>query len=66
MGQAGDVTVNTEALHKAIGSAGGHRTQLRRGMEPRSVIVPADGICHKLKEELENDGAMLFGSLFLT
>ena len=27
VGQAGDVTANFEAFHKATGSAGGHRTQ---------------------------------------
>ena len=46
------------------------------GMESRSIIVLANGIpqvlatcgipsSHKLREELKNDGALLFGLMFL-
>ena len=35
------------------------------GMESRSVMVPANGMVHKLKEELKDDGALLFGLIFL-
>lgn len=35
------------------------------GVESRTVMVPANGMWHKLKEELANDGALLFGLLFL-
>ena len=34
------------------------------GMESRSVMVPANGMVHKL-EELKDDGALLFGLIFL-
>ena len=35
------------------------------GMESRSVMVPANGMVHKLREELKDDGALLFGLIFL-
>ena len=35
------------------------------GVESRTVMVPANGMWLKLKEELANDGAMLLGLLFL-
>ena len=35
------------------------------GMESRSVMVPANGMVHKLREELKNDGALLFSLIFL-
>ena len=35
------------------------------GMESRTVMVPANGMVHKLREELNNDGALLFGLIFL-
>ena len=35
------------------------------GMESRIVMVPANGMVHKLKEELKDDGALLFGLIFL-
>ena len=35
------------------------------GMESSRIMVPANGMVHKLKEELENDGALLFGLIFL-
>ena len=34
-------------------------------MESRTVMVPANGIVYKLREELKNDGALLFGLIFL-
>ena len=35
------------------------------GMESTNVMVPANGMMHKLKEELRNDGTLLFGLIFL-
>ena len=35
------------------------------GMESRTVMVPANGMVYKLREELKNDGAPLFGFIFL-
>ena len=35
------------------------------GMESRIVMVLANGMVHKLREELKNDGALLFGLIFL-
>ena len=35
------------------------------GMESRTVIVPANGMVVKLREELKNGGALLFGLIFL-
>ena len=35
------------------------------GMESRSVMVPANRMVHKLREELKNDDALLFGLIFL-
>ena len=34
-------------------------------MESRTVIVPANGMIHKLREELNNDGPLLFSLIFL-
>ena len=36
-----------------------------KGMESRSIMVPANGMVHKLREELKDDGALLFGLIFL-
>ena len=36
------------------------------GMESRSVMVPANGMVHKLREESKDDDALLFGIIFLT
>ena len=35
------------------------------GMESRTVMVPANGMVYKLREELKNDDALLFGLIFL-
>ena len=35
------------------------------GMESITVMVPANGMVHKLSEEFKNDGALLFGLIFL-
>ena len=35
------------------------------GMESRSVMGLANRMVHKLREELKNDGALLFGLMFL-
>ena len=63
--QQGYSKENTETFDKATGSVAGHRTQVRRGNGIRSVMVPANGMVHKLREELKNDGALLFGLIFL-
>ena len=36
-----------------------------KGMESRTIMLPAKGMVHKLREELNNDGALLFGLIFL-
>ena len=36
-----------------------------KGVESRSVMVPANGMVHKLREELKDDGALLFDLIFL-
>ena len=35
------------------------------GMESRSVMVPENGMVHKLRDELKDDVALLFGLIFL-
>ena len=35
------------------------------GMESRSVMVPANGMAHKLSKELKNGSTLLFGLIFL-
>ena len=35
------------------------------GMESRTVMVLANGMVYKLREELKNDSALLFGLIFL-
>ena len=35
------------------------------GMESRSIMVPANAMIHKLREQFDNDGALLFGLIFL-
>ena len=35
------------------------------GMESRTVMMQANGMVYKLREELKNDGAFLFGLVFL-
>ena len=35
------------------------------GMESRTVMLPENGMVHKLREELNNDGALLSGLIFL-
>ena len=35
------------------------------GMESRTVMVPANGMLFKLRQELQDDGALVFGLLFL-
>ena len=35
------------------------------GMESRTIMVAANGMVYKLREELKNDGALLFGLIFL-
>ena len=51
----------TKLLDQLCGIGCGHD----EGMESRSVIVPTNGRVHKLREELKNDGALLFGLIFL-
>ena len=35
------------------------------GMESRTVMVPTNGMVYKLREELKNDGPLLFGLILL-
>ena len=35
------------------------------GIESRTIMVSANGMVYKLREELKNDGALLFGLIFL-
>ena len=35
------------------------------GMESKTIMVPANGMVYKLREELKNDGALLFDLIFL-
>ena len=65
VGQAHHSRENTEALDKANGSVARHRTGYDEGMESRTVMVPANGMVYKLREELKNDGTLLFGLIFL-
>ena len=51
----------TKLLDRLQGIARGYN----EGMEPRGVMVPANGMVHKLREELKDDGALLFGLIFL-
>ena len=62
--QGCQVRGDAEALDKATRSARGNRTRVQRGRESRSIMVPSNGMVHKLKEELKNDGALLFGSYY--
>ena len=71
------VTLNLESdKHVTVGKTLKHLTKLLdwlhsigfgydEGMESRIVMVPTNGMVHKLKEELKNDGALLFGLIFL-
>ena len=36
-----------------------------KGIESRTVMVPANGMVYKLGEELKNNGALLFSIIFL-
>ena len=36
-----------------------------KGMESRTVMMPANGMVHKLREELKNDGALLSNLILL-
>ena len=36
-----------------------------KGMESRTVMVLANGMVHKLREKLKNEGALFFGLIFL-
>ena len=35
------------------------------GMKFRTVMMPANGMVYKLREELKNDSALLFGLIFM-
>ena len=52
-------------LTKLLDQLRGIGRRYDEGMESRSVMVPANGMVHKLKEELKDDGALLFGLIFL-
>ena len=49
-------------LTKLMDRLHGIRLGYDEGMESRTVMVPANGMVYKLREELKNDGALLFGS----
>ena len=62
--------------HVTVGKTLKHLTKLldrlhgiglgyNEGMESRTVMVLANGMVHKLREELKNEGALLFGLIFL-
>ena len=42
-----------------------HQCKYDQGMESRSIIVLANRMVHKLREELKNEGALQFGLIFL-
>ena len=52
-------------LTKLLARLWGIRRGYDEGMESRSVMVPANRMVHKLKEELKDDGTLLFGLIFL-
>ena len=51
----------TKLMHRLHGIGLGYD----EGMESRIIIVPANGMVHKLREALKNDGTLLFGLIFL-
>ena len=51
----------TKLLDRLWGTGRGYD----EGMESRSIMVPANRMVHKLREELKDDGAILFGLIFL-
>ena len=52
-------------LTKVLDRLQGIGLRYNEGMESRSVMVPANGMVHKLREELKDDGVLLFGLIFL-
>ena len=52
-------------LTKLLGRLEGIGRGYDEGMESRSVMVLANGMVHKLKDELKNDTGLLFGLIFL-
>ena len=65
IGQAHHSRENAEALTKLMDRLHGIGLGYDEGMESRTVMVPANGMVYKLREELKNDGAHLFGFIFL-
>ena len=65
VGQARHSRENTEVLDKANGSVARIGLGDDEGMESRTIVVPANGMVYKLREELKNDGALLFGFILL-
>ena len=61
------VTVGKTLKHltKLLGRLHGIGLGYDEGMESRTVMVPANGMLHKLREELKNEGVLLFGFIFL-
>ena len=51
----------TKLLDRGHGIGRGYN----EGMESRSVMVPKNGMVHKLKKALKNDSALMFGLIFL-
>ena len=52
-------------LTKLLDWLHGTKSGYDEGMESGSVVVPTNGMVHKLREELKNDGALLFGLILL-
>ena len=52
-------------LTKLLDRLQGIGLDYNEGMESRTVMVPANGMVHKLREELQNYGAFLFCLIFL-
>ena len=52
-------------LTKLLDQLHGIRRGYKKDMESRSIMVPINRMVHKLREELKNDGALLFGLIFL-
>ena len=52
-------------LTKLMDQLHGIGLEYDEGMESKTVVVLANGMVFKLREELKNDGALLFGLIFL-
>ena len=52
-------------LTKLLDRLHGIGRRYNNSMESRSIMVLANGMVHKLREELKNDGALMFNLIFL-